>query len=81
MTDPSQLEQSAAVASDIVPSKIKAVDLREELEQRSLDTSAIHQAKSGPSFQTNLVGAPPGRVYREVTGKPPSWLPRVGTGT
>jgi hypothetical protein len=30
---------------------------------------------------TNLVGAPPGRVYRGGTGKPPSWLPLRGTGT
>jgi ATP-dependent RNA helicase DDX5/DBP2 len=41
MTDPSQLEQSAAVASDIVPSKMKVVDLREELKQRSLDTTGL----------------------------------------
>ena len=48
----------------------------------------IRRANFGPSksFQTapaptSLVEAPPGRAYRGSPGKPPSWLPRGGTGT
>jgi hypothetical protein len=45
----------------------------------------IRRANFGPSkfpdASANLVEAPPGRVYRGSSVKPPSWLPRGGTGT
>jgi hypothetical protein len=46
-----------------------------------MDPGSIHQASFGSNPQTNLVEAPPRRVYRGSTRKPPSWLPRAGTGT